>query len=152
MLHQRQVSGDAVDARWASTASSFPFLFSTRSYWLGTKKPCLTHGLRGITYFRLHVSGPSADLHSGVFGGVVHEPMNDLFQIMSKLTTPKGEILVPGIKDLVAPLTDEERNRYDVMDVSTPLFLDCIFFDFVTDLTLSTISAVLHQRHGRCNR
>lgn len=88
------------------------------SYWLGTKKPCLTHGLRGITYFHLQVSGPAADLHSGVFGGVVHEPMTDLFHIMSTLTTPKGEILIPGIKDLVAPLTAEERKRYEVMEFS----------------------------------
>lgn len=42
--------------------------------------------------------------------------MTDLFAIMSKLVTPQGEILIPGIKDLVAPLTDEERKRYDVMD------------------------------------
>jgi Cys-Gly metallodipeptidase DUG1 len=88
------------------------------NYWLGTKKPCLTHGLRGITYFRLHVSGPAADLHSGVFGGVVHEPMTELVHLMSTLATPKGEILIPGIKDLVAPLTAEEKNRYDVMDFS----------------------------------
>lgn len=88
------------------------------NYWLGTEKPCLTHGLRGIAYFKLTISGPARDLHSGVFGGVVHEPMTDLFAIMSKLVTPQGEILVPGIKDLVAPLTDEERKRYDVMDFS----------------------------------
>ncbi|KAJ1022066.1 hypothetical protein NDA18_005300 [Ustilago nuda] len=88
------------------------------NYWLGTKKPCLTHGLRGIAYFKLAISGPARDLHSGVFGGTVHEPMTDLFTIMSKLVTAKGEILIPGIKELVAPLTDEERKRYDVMDFS----------------------------------
>lgn len=38
------------------------------NYWLGTKKPCLTYGLRGITYFNLVISGPGADLHSGVYG------------------------------------------------------------------------------------
>ncbi|CAO1637374.1 unnamed protein product [Parajaminaea phylloscopi] len=86
------------------------------NYWLGTTKPCLTHGLRGVAYFKLHVTGPAADLHSGLFGGVVHEPMTDLFQIMSKLVTPAGQILIPGIKELVAPLTDEERKRYEVMD------------------------------------
>ncbi|PWN51840.1 CNDP dipeptidase [Violaceomyces palustris] len=86
------------------------------NYWLGTTKPCITHGLRGIAYYKLQISGPARDLHSGVFGGVVHEPMTDLFAIMSKLVTPTGEILIPGIKDLVAPLTDEEKQRYDVMD------------------------------------
>ncbi|KDN51446.1 CNDP dipeptidase [Tilletiaria anomala UBC 951] len=86
------------------------------NYWLGTKKPCLTHGLRGIQYFKLAINGPGADLHSGVFGGVVHEPMTDLFAIMSKLVTPQGKILIPGINELVAPLTDEEKKRYDVME------------------------------------
>ncbi|KAN0062566.1 hypothetical protein ACQY0O_005098 [Thecaphora frezii] len=86
------------------------------NYWLGTSKPCLTHGLRGIAYFKLTISGPARDLHSGVFGGVVHEPMTDLFTIMSKLVAAQGEILIPGIKELIAPLTDEERQRYDVMD------------------------------------
>lgn len=86
------------------------------NYWLGTKKPCLTHGLRGITYFKLRISGPQADLHSGVFGGMVHEPMTDLFAIMSKLVTPQGQILVPGIKELVAPLTSEEAQRFDNME------------------------------------
>lgn len=88
------------------------------NYWLGTKKPCLTHGLRGIQYFKLHIQGPRADLHSGVFGGVVHEPMSDLFQIMSRLVTPKGEILVPGIKELVTPVSAEEQQRYDIMEFS----------------------------------
>lgn len=42
--------------------------------------------------------------------------MSDLFAIMSQLVTPKGEILVPGIKELVTPLTDEELARYQIME------------------------------------
>ena len=86
------------------------------NYWLGTKKPCVTNGLRGIAYFKLAISGPARDLHSGVFGGMVHEPMTDLIKIMSSLVTPQGEITIPGINEQVAPLTDEERKVYDVMD------------------------------------
>ena len=44
--------------------------------------------------------------------------MTDLIILMSKLVTPKGDILVPGISELVAPLTDEERRRYEVLDYS----------------------------------
>nr|BAK07062.1 predicted protein [Hordeum vulgare subsp. vulgare] len=88
------------------------------NYWLNTTTPCLTYGLRGIAYFKISVSGPKRDLHSGVFGATVHEPMTDLIQLMSKLVTSEGEILVPGIKELVAPLTDEERKRYDVINFS----------------------------------
>ncbi|WFD32510.1 hypothetical protein MSPP1_003558 [Malassezia sp. CBS 17886] len=86
------------------------------NYWLGTKKPCVTHGLRGVAYFKLTVSGPARDLHSGVFGGVVHEPMTDLVKVMASLVTPQGEITIPGIPEQVAPLTDAERRVYDVME------------------------------------
>jgi hypothetical protein len=51
------------------------------------------------------VSGPGRDLHSGVFGGTVHEPMTDLVILLSKLVTPDGKILIPGINDDVAELT-----------------------------------------------
>jgi Cys-Gly metallodipeptidase DUG1 len=38
------------------------------NYWLGTNKPCLTYGLRGVSYYKIEVKGPGKDLHSGVFG------------------------------------------------------------------------------------
>lgn len=88
------------------------------SYWLGTTKPCLTNGLRGLSYFSVSISGPGADLHSGVHGGVVHEPMTDLFALFSKLVTPQGKILIPGINDKVAPLTPEERKLYEALDMT----------------------------------
>lgn len=48
------------------------------NYWLNTTNPCLTYGLRGINYYEIRINGPDRDLHSGVFGGTVHEPMTDL--------------------------------------------------------------------------
>ena len=59
-------------------------------------------------YFKLTVSGPARDLHSGVFGRMVHAPMTDLISIMSKLVSPDGTILVPGVEDLVPSAQDEE--------------------------------------------
>jgi Cys-Gly metallodipeptidase DUG1 len=84
--------------------------------WLGTNKPCLTYGLRGVSYFFLEVEGPAKDLHSGVFGGTVHEPMTDLIYLMHSLVDPKGKILIPGIYDDVAPVTEEEESRYKNLD------------------------------------
>ncbi|KAL7312340.1 hypothetical protein PS15m_008109 [Mucor circinelloides] len=83
------------------------------NYWLGTTKPCLTYGLRGVSYFHMKVKGPRADLHSGVFGGTVHEPMTDLVAVMSKLVNPDGKILVPGIYEQVRALSPEEEKTYD---------------------------------------
>lgn len=89
------------------------------NYWLGTEKPCITYGLRGIVYFELAIKGPGKDLHSGgkicdnpVFGGTVHEPMTDLVAVMSKLVTPDGKIQIPGLYDYVAPVTGAEDAMY----------------------------------------
>jgi len=83
------------------------------NYWLGTERPCLTYGLRGVNYYSVEVSGPGADLHSGVFGGLTHEPMTDLVRILGSLVEPDGTILVKGIADQVAPVTAEEEGLYD---------------------------------------
>ncbi|GAA6064176.1 hypothetical protein JCM10212_003057 [Sporobolomyces blumeae] len=96
------------------------------NYWLGTESPCLTYGLRGLAYFSVNISGPAADLHSGVFGAMVHEPMTDLFALFSKLVTPQGKILIPGINENVAPLTDEERKLYEAINVSVGDFENAI--------------------------
>jgi len=78
------------------------------NYWLNTRTPALTYGLRGIAYFAIHVSGPGQDLHSGLFGGMVHEPMTDLVKLMSKLVDHNGRILIPGIEAMVAPPDEHE--------------------------------------------
>ena len=82
------------------------------NYWLGTEKPCLTYGLRGCNYYSIEISGPGQDLHSGVFGGTAQEPMTDLVRVMATLVDGDGNILIPGIKELVAPLTKEEQSLY----------------------------------------
>lgn len=82
------------------------------NYWLGTEKPCLTYGLRGCSYYSIEVSGPGQDLHSGVFGGTAHEPMTDLARLFASLVDPDGTILIPGLSDLVAPLSDDEKSLY----------------------------------------
>lgn len=88
------------------------------NYWLGTSKPVLTYGLRGCNYYQVAIEGPGADLHSGIFGGVVAEPMTDLVQVLSKLVDSHGKILVPGVDDMVAELTEKEDKLYDDIDFS----------------------------------
>lgn len=83
------------------------------NYWLGTEKPCLTYGLRGCNYYNIEVSGPGADLHSGVFGGTAQEPMTDLVRIMATLVDTDGKIQIPGIMEQVAPVSAEEETLYD---------------------------------------
>lgn len=86
------------------------------NYWLGENKPCITYGLRGICYFFVEVECSSKDLHSGVFGGTVHEAMNDLIALMGSLVDAKNKILVPGIYDSVAAVSEEESTSYGPID------------------------------------
>ena len=86
------------------------------NYWLGTEKPCLTYGLRGCSYYSMEISGPGQDLHSGVFGGTAQEPMTDMVRMLATLVDTNGVIQIPGIKEMVAPLTDEEKNLYGTIN------------------------------------
>jgi len=92
------------------------------NYWLGTEKPCITYGLRGIAYFGLTIECASKDLHSGVFGGCVHEAMTDLIQVMSSLVDSRGKILVDGVYDLVDKVTPEEEALYKSIDFCPEAF------------------------------
>jgi len=88
------------------------------NYWLGKNKPCLTYGLRGLCYFFLEVEGGTKDLHSGVFGGAVREPMNDLIWLLGQLQDTDGSILIPGINDDVLEETTDEQELYDAIEFS----------------------------------
>jgi Cys-Gly metallodipeptidase DUG1 len=103
---------DLINAEAKKYFASADAVCISDNYWLGTEKPCLTYGLRGCNYYSIEISGPGQDLHSGVFGGTAHEPMTDLVRVMSSLVDSQGKILIPGLDDLVAPLTDDEKALY----------------------------------------
>ncbi|KAI1285597.1 Cytosolic non-specific dipeptidase [Halotydeus destructor] len=88
------------------------------NYWLGTKKPCLTYGLRGVAYFFIEVESSTKDLHSGGFGGTLYEGMADVVALMGSLVDKDGKIQVPGIMNDVLKLDDKERSRYEALDFS----------------------------------
>ncbi len=73
------------------------------------EEPAITHSLRGMTYVEMEVYGPSDDLHSGFFGGAVHNPALALVEILGKLYNTDNTIAVPGFYDDVVALTPEER-------------------------------------------
>ena len=96
------------------------------NYWLGTKKPCITYGLRGICYFYIEVEGACSDLHSGIYGGSVHEATVDLIYLLNTLVDEESNIIVPGIHDDVAVLTPEEEKLYDKIEFDVDQFRDAI--------------------------
>jgi acetylornithine deacetylase/succinyl-diaminopimelate desuccinylase-like protein len=76
---------------------------------MGIDMPTITYGLRGLAYFELQVSGPKADLHSGLYGGAVHNPAQALAELIAKMHDAKGRITLPGFYDNVRPITEQER-------------------------------------------
>lgn len=71
--------------------------------------PSITTGLRGLAYWQVEVTGPKQDLHSGLFGGAVANPINVLCNLIAKMTDEDNKITVPGFYDDVLFVTDEER-------------------------------------------
>ncbi len=72
-------------------------------------EPAILHSLRGMTYAEIEVHGPTDDLHSGLWGGAVHNPALALIEILGKLYNPDNTIAIPGFYDDVVPLTADER-------------------------------------------
>lgn len=71
--------------------------------------PSITTGLRGLAYWQVEVTGPSHDLHSGLFGGTVANPINVLSKLIAGLTDDRGRITIPGFYDDVLEVSPEER-------------------------------------------
>jgi acetylornithine deacetylase/succinyl-diaminopimelate desuccinylase-like protein len=86
-------------------------LISDTGFFVGNL-PAITVGLRGIMAAEIDVTGAPIDLHSGSYGGAVHNPANALCGIVAALKGPDGRILVPGFYDDVVPLTDADKAAY----------------------------------------
>ncbi len=71
--------------------------------------PSITTGLRGLAYWQVEVTGPDRDLHSGLFGGTVANPINVLSSMIAGMTDESGRITIPGFYDDVLEVSAEER-------------------------------------------
>lgn len=71
--------------------------------------PCITRGLKGLCYMEFEVQGASRDLHSGMYGGAVPNPIQVVCDIISRLKDSMGRVTIPGFYDKVEPLTGEEK-------------------------------------------
>jgi len=71
--------------------------------------PSLTYALRGLAYFEIEIVGPKQDLHSGMFGGAVHNPAQVLCELIAGMHDADNRVTLPGFYDRVRPLDDEER-------------------------------------------
>lgn len=76
---------------------------------ISMEHPSLETGLRGLAYMEVEVTGPDRDLHSGVYGGAVHNPINALCKMIASLHDENNHITIPAFYDKVQDLTTEER-------------------------------------------
>jgi acetylornithine deacetylase/succinyl-diaminopimelate desuccinylase-like protein len=74
--------------------------------------PALTYALRGITAIEIKVTGPSRDLHSGIFGGSVENPAMALCRLLSRVHDKNGRVAIPGFYEDVLPLSKYERGQF----------------------------------------
>ncbi len=76
---------------------------------ISLENPSITTGLRGLSYVEVEVTGPNRDLHSGIYGGAVANPINVLADMIASLHDEKGYITIPGFYDDVDEVSREER-------------------------------------------
>jgi len=79
---------------------------------LAPTKPSIVAGLRGLAYFELWIYGPAQDLHSGLFGGSIHNPAQVLCELIAGMHDAHGRITLPRFYDDVRVLSAEEREDY----------------------------------------
>lgn len=81
--------------------------------------PAMTYALRGVAAMEFIVRGPSHDLHSGLFGGAVANPLTVAARLIASLHDEKGHILIPGFYEAVQPLQDwEKKAAQDLEEVA----------------------------------
>ena len=86
--------------------------------------PTIVYALRGLIYFELNVYGPQHDLHSGMFGGVVHNPAQALCELINGMHDSQGKVTLPGFYDRVRALDYEERSQMARLPIDDKFYLN----------------------------
>jgi len=93
--------------------------------------PSITTGLRGLSYVEVEVTGPNRDLHSGLYGGAVANPINILTKMIASLHDENNHITIPGFYDNVEELSTEERAEMAKAPFSIDKYKDALKIDEV---------------------
>ena len=94
--------------------------------------PSITTGLRGLSYMEVEVTGPNRDLHSGLYGGAVANPINILTKMITSLHDENNRITIPGFYDKVEDLSEEERAEmakapFNLEEYKSALDIDSVY-------------------------
>lgn len=98
---------------------------------LANDTPSITTGLRGLSYVEVEVTGPNRDLHSGLYGGCVANPINILSKMIASLHDENNHITIPGFYDKVVELTANERAEMAKAPFSHDRYCDALAIEDV---------------------
>lgn len=99
---------------------------------ISNTQPSITTGLRGLTYIEVVVTGPNRDLHSGLYGGAVANPINILTKMIASLHNENNQITIPGFYDKVEIVSKADRSKmakapFDLQEYKDALELDHVY-------------------------
>jgi len=85
--------------------------------------PTITYALRGLAYFEVRIDGPDHDLHSGIYGGVVHNPAQALCELIAGMHDEDGAVTLPGFYDRVRKIDGDERAELSRLPMGEDFYL-----------------------------
>lgn len=112
MIEGEEEIGSPSLGRWCETHKEMlkaDIILVSDTGMLSLDMPSITTGLRGLAYWQVEVTGPNRDLHSGIFGGAVANPINVLAKMIASMTDENGRVTMPGFYDDVVEVSKEER-------------------------------------------
>lgn len=131
---QEEIGSPTLPAFIAANKERFAcdFVLSADGGQWSEEQPALLVGLKGLTALQIDVVGPAYDVHSGLYGGAIQNPIHALAAILASMRSPEGKILVDGFYDDVTPLSDADRAEigrvpYDQESVRQKLEIDAFF-------------------------
>lgn len=114
-------------ARRAELAADFALISDTNMWRIDI--PAVTTRLRGLVYLQIDLEGPARDLHSGLFGGAVLNPLNALTRILGQLHDEAGRVAIPGFYQGVREISPEEAAMWRDLPFAEDEFLAGIGLD-----------------------
>lgn len=132
--------------QYAGKLREADFVFLSDTALPNEKQVVLTCGLRGLALFDVHVTGAKGDLHSGLHGGVLRNPIQALAEILATLHTAEGKVNVPGFYDAVLDVHPWEREELRKLGADEKAYAEFLGIDtFYTTPGFSPFESVRFQ-------
>lgn len=129
MLEGQEEIGSGELTKWCASNKELlaaDIILVSDTSMIGLSTPSITCGLRGLSYVEVEVTGPNRDLHSGLYGGAVANPINVLCDMVARLVDQDGRITIPGFYDGVYEFSPAERAEIAKAPFDEQAFKDSI--------------------------